>query len=476
MVKFLKKYGGLALGPALFVIILFGTPFDDLSVEANATLATTAWVAIWWVSEVIPIPATSLLPIVLLPLSGAAPIGQTTAAYGDKMLFLFIGGFIIAIGMEKWDLHKRIALNIIKFMGTRPDRILLGFMVATGALSMWISNTATTLMMVTIGIALIHQSREKLGNAGDPFFKALLLGIAYSASIGGVATLVGTPTNPIFAALASELYADDISFASWMIFGAPFSILMVLFCWWYLSRIAFKLDRLELNMGEDLIQAELDKLGKIKYEEKMVAWVFGLTAFVWISRTFFLNTYIPHLNDTSVAIAAAISLFIIPSRRAKNLGLISWEEAVKIPWGVILLFGGGLAIAASFRSSGLAAWIGNQLTGLESLPVFLIILFVTLIVNFLTEVTSNVATASIILPVLAAFSEAIGIHPYLLMVPATMAASCAFMLPMATGPNAIVFASNQLKIRDMARAGFAFNLISSLIISTIGYFILTFLG
>jgi sodium-dependent dicarboxylate transporter 2/3/5 len=463
---------GLFLGPALFLVVFVSHPFAALPAEANATLAVTIWVAIWWIGEFIPIPATSLLPIVLLPLTGAAPINQTTAAYGDKMLFLFVGGFIIAIAMEKWDLHRRIALTIIHAVGSSADRILLGFMLATGVLSMWISNTATTLMMVTIGTAIISQmsSNEQKGTHG--FFKALLLGIAYSASIGGVATLVGTPTNPIFGAMAYELYGVDVSFLSWMTFGLPFSILITLACWFYLSKIAFSLSKVDLKMGADMVTNELKEMGKMSYEEKAVAWVFGLTAFAWISRTFILNRIIPNLNDTSIAIAAATALFLIPSKKDNRMGLITWDEAVRLPWGVILLFGGGLSIAAAFRSTGLAEWIGQQMVALEVLPLFVIVLSVTIIVNFLTEVTSNVATASIFLPILAALSDAIGIHPFLLMIPATMAASCAFMLPVATAPNAIVFASGKLQVKDMARVGFLLNLLSSSIIALLGYFLL----
>jgi sodium-dependent dicarboxylate transporter 2/3/5 len=467
-----KKYLGLAIGPVLFFVVLFIKPFDGLSDAAHATLATSLWVAIWWIGELIPIAATSLLPIVLLPLSGAAPINQTTAAYGDKMLFLFIGGFIIAIAMEKWNLHKRIALNIIKTVGSSPSRILLGFMLATGLLSMWISNTATTLMMVTIGSAIIAQTAQRHVPDADRFFKALLLGIAYAASIGGVATLVGTPTNPIFVAIASEMYQTEVSFLQWMTFGFPFALLLIAISWVYLDRFAFKLPKLQLEMNQDIIDEELKKLGKISFEEKAVAWVFGMTAVLWISRSFVLVQWLPSINDTSIAIASAASLFLMPSKKNNKVGLLNWDEAVKLPWGVIILFGGGLSIAAAFRSSGLAEWVGNQLHMLETIPVFFIILLIALLVNFLTEVTSNVATASIMLPVLAALSQVIGIHPFLLMIPATMAASCAFMLPVATAPNAIVFASGNLKVKDMARAGFFLNITSSAIIAMVSYWVL----
>jgi len=453
------------MGPFLFCIILFLEPFDGLSSEANAVLATTFWMAIWWLFEAIPISATALLPIVLLPLTKGASISQTTAAYGDKMLFLFLGGFVLAIGMQKWNLHKRIALLIISKVGGNANGILLGFIIATGLLSMWISNTATTLMMVTIAGALIKEIRDLSGNKKFNFFKAILLGIAFSASIGGVATLVGTPTNPIFVAIASKLYAHEFSFLTWMTFAFPFSITMIIVCWWLLGKVIFKIHHEELPIGNQTISEELQKLGRLGYEEKVVGIVFIVTAFLWITRSFLLNQFIPQINDTIIAIAAAVSLFIVPTKNNRSKAILNWEEAERLPWGVIILFGGGLSLAAAFQSSGLAEWLGNQLTSVAGLPLLLIIIVIALSINFLTEVTSNVATASIMLPVLASLASAIGLHPYLLMVPATMAASCAFMLPIATAPNAIAFSVGELQVKDMIRAGILLNVISSLLIS-----------
>lgn len=468
-----RKKLGLVIGPILFSIVFFLEPFPDLNTEANAVLASTLWIAAWWLSEALPISATALLPIAILPLSGGAPIAQTTAAYGDKMLFLFVGGFIIAIAMQKWNLHKRIALSIIYAVGSNARLIVLGFMLATGLLSMWISNTATTLMMVTIGAALIAEMRSLTGESGKVFFKSLLLGIAYSASIGGVATLVGTPTNPIFVSVAKQLYGTEFSFASWMSFALPFALITLFFCWFLLTSVVLRVDKVKIPLGRESIRKELEALGKMSQEEKYVAVVFIAMAFAWITRSFFLSQFIPGINDTVIAIAASSLMFMLPSKKEKR-PLLTWEEAEKLPWGVIILFGGGLSIAAAFQSSELAIWIGAQLTAVEALPLFLIILIITLSVNFLTEVTSNVATASIMLPVLAALADAIGVHPFLLMIPATMAASCAFMLPIATGPNAIVFSSGELKMNDMVRAGVWLNLFSSLLISALVYFALPF--
>lgn len=466
-----RKKIGLLLGPFLFCIVFFLEPFEGLNAEANAVLASTLWIATWWLFESLPIAATALLPIAILPLTNGAPIAQTTAAYGDKMLFLFIGGFILAIAMQKWNLHKRIAITIIYAVGSNAQYIVLGFMLATGLLSMWISNTATTLMMVTIGVALIKEIRELSQDSTDSFFKALLLGIAYSASIGGVATLVGTPTNPIFVAVARQLYGTEISFADWMGFAMPFSIVMLGVSWVVLTRVVFPVNKIVLPLGREVLNKEYEKLGKISAEEKMVGAIFLITAFAWISRSFFLSLFISGINDTVIAISAALLMFIIPSKNVKGK-LLTWEEAERLPWGVIILFGGGLSLAAAFQSSGLAQWLGMQLVAVQHLPLFLIILIVALAINFLTEVTSNVATASIMLPVLASLADAIGVHPYLLMIPATMAASCAFMLPIATGPNAIVFGSGELKIKDMVRAGVWLNIISSLLISLLVYFTL----
>lgn len=468
----IRKRLGLIIGPFLFCIVFFFEPFQGLDTSANAVLASTLWVASWWLSEALPISATALLPIVLLPLTGGAPIGQTTAAYGDKMLYLFVGGFIIAIAMQRWNLHRRIAIEIISAVGTNARLIVLGFMLASGLLSMWISNTATTLMMVTIGTALIAEMRELTGESGKLFFKALLLGIAFSASIGGVATLVGTPTNPIFVSIANKLYNQEFSFATWMAFALPFSLIMLVFCWLVLTRLVFPLHTVDMPIGHEMILKEKKALGKMSQEERAVAIVFVVTAILWITRSFLLNQFIPGINDTVIAISAALTMFIIPSKEKNGKPLLTWEEAERLPWGVIILFGGGLSIAAAFQSSGLAEWLGNQLTGVSELPLFAIILIVALVVNFLTEVTSNVATASIMLPVLAALAEAIGVHPFLLMIPATMAASCAFMLPIATGPNAIVFSSGELKMNDMVRAGIWLNVVSSLLISVLVYFVL----
>lgn len=476
-----KQKIGLILGPSLFLILLLLDPFEGLSGQGQAILASTLWIATWWVTESIPISATALLPVILFPLSGGLNIRLTTAAYGQSMIFLFIGGFIIAMAIEKWHLHKRIALNIIKIIGTNNSRIILGFMIATAFLSMWISNTATTLMMMPIGVAIISQLAGFMKDKGKDDFvknsnlaKALMLAIAYSASIGGIATLIGTPTNVVFSAVVQHIYGIEISFAQWMIFGLPVSIILLAFCWIYLVRVAFKFKDQEIPWGEVEIKNQIAKLGPISLEEKRVLIVFIITAFSWTTRGFFLNELIPGINDTIIAISGALVLFLIP---AKNPGtkLLDWESAVKLPWGIILLFGGGLSLAAGFTESGLAQWFGTQLTLLQGVALILILVFIVASVNFLTEITSNVATASMILPILAALALEIDVHPFGLMIGASVAASCAFMLPVATPPNAVVFGSGFLEMKDMVRAGIWMNLISIVVLTLFVYFLLPIL-
>ncbi|WP_078428692.1 SLC13 family permease [Alkalihalobacterium alkalinitrilicum] len=470
---------GLILGPAFFAIImLFFTP-DGLTPEARAVLASTVWIATWWITEAIPIPATSLLPIVLFPLTGALDSGAVTSSYGNSTIFLFLGGFLIALAMERWELHKRIALTIISIIGTSSERIVLGFMIATGFLSMWISNTATAMMMVPIGTAIIYQVSRSLieknvsvANEDKNFGRAMMLGIAYSASIGGLATLIGTPPNMILAGVINELYGIQITFASWMMFGLPLTIILLSFAWVYLVKMAFPIKMKTLPGGGALIREQKKALGKASFEEKAVLAVFLLAAFSWITRSFLLDGVIPGIDDTMIAIVAAAILFLIPSLNKRGTFLLDWETAKKVPWGILLLFGGGLAIAAGFRESGLASWIGNQLTVVDGIHFILVLTIVTALVMFLTEITSNTASATMILPIMASLALAIGVHPYALMIPAAIAASCAFMLPVATPPNAVVFASGHLKMVDMARAGFWINIMSIVVIVIAIYFYL----
>tara|TARA_B110000444_G_scaffold54043_1_gene50105 strand:+ start:225 stop:1664 length:1440 start_codon:yes stop_codon:yes gene_type:complete len=467
-----KKRIGLLLGPLSFLLIRFFFEPEGLNPAANGVLAATAWIAIWWITEAIPIEVTALLPIVLFPLIGALDLKETGAAYGHKFIFLFIGGFILAIAIEKWQLHKRIAVHILKIVGTSLTNIMLGFMLSTALLSMWISNTATTVMMLPIGMAVIDQLKSKSSELGSSQFgKALMLSIAYSASIGGMATLIGTPPNLIFAGVVQELYGIEITFFQWFSFGLPISLVLLFVCWYYLGRLAFPLKDLKLPGGKEIIMKQVKELGPMSREEKLVLMVFIATALAWICRSFLLKQFIPAIDDTIIAVIAAITLFIIPSTD-KGKALLNWQDAVKLPWGILILFGGGIALAIGFETSGLAFWLGNQLSSLKGIHLFLLILATVTAVNFLTEITSNLATTAILLPVLATLALVMDVHPFLLLASATVAASCAFMLPVATAPNALVFGSGYIKMTDMIQKGVWLNIISIIILTLTIYFFL----
>ena len=469
-----KKNIGLFLGPIVFFIVkVFCNPVD-LSEQGLSILASTLWVAIWWITEAVPIYVTALIPIILFPLSGGLELKQTTAAYGHKFVFLFVGGFILAIAIEKWRLHKRIALNIISLVGTKKSNIILGFMIATAFLSMWISNTATAVMILPVGLAIISQLKDNpktIQNENLVFGKTLMLAIAYSASIGGMATLIGTPPNLVLAGVIKTSYNIEINFLQWMSFGLPISILLLFICWKYLTSIAYKFDDQNFDSGLNEINDQLKSLGKISYEEKSVMIVFIGTALAWITQSFIIKKYIPEIDDTIIAIIAAVILFILPNKEG-NKKLLAWDDAVKLPWGILLLFGGGMALAKGFDTSGLAIWIGGQMSFFNTIPLLALLCLLVAMVNFLTEITSNLATTAMLLPVLVALAETIGVNPYYLLVGATVAASCAFMLPVATPPNAVVFGSKILKIDDMIKKGFWMNLISIFILTAAVYWVL----
>lgn len=467
----------LIAGPLLFVILqLLGAP-EGMPEPAYDVLSATIWIALWWVTEAVPIAVTALLPIVLFPLTGALDLSTTTASYGHKYIFLYMGGFILAIAIEKWNLHKRIALHIIKLIGTNVKNIILGFMVATAFLSMWISNTATSVMMLPIGMSIVSQLKDNPATKQDEnklFGKALMLSIAYSASIGGIATLIGTPPNLVFAGYIQEVYNIEISFLQWLTFGLPISIMLLLVSWYYLVNIAFKFEQKEFPGGKSEIQKLLVELGPMKREEKIVLSVFVITALCWISRSFLLEKILPGIDDTIIAMIAGITLFTLGAGE-KGKRIIHWKEAVKMPWGIILLFGGGMALASGFEVTGLAEWFGLKITLLDTLPLLLLILIVIFSVNFITELTSNLATTAMLLPILAPIALKLDLNPYMLLVATTVAASCAFMLPVATPPNAVVFGSGYLRIPDMVKTGLWMNLISIIFLTAMVYFALPLL-
>lgn len=471
---------GLLLGPLLFILTLLFFHPEGLSQEGRIILASTLWIATWWITEAIPIPVTSLLPIILLPLTGAMEGSDVVSSYGADIIFLFLGGFFIATAMEKWNLHRRIALFIISVIGTSTQRILLGFMAATAFLSMWVSNTAAVMMMVPMALAITAQVAETLKEQKDgqrfeltKFEKSMMFGVGYAGTIGGFATLIGTPPTIIFAGQVKEIFGAEVTFASWMLFATPLMIIVLLCTWFYLSKMAFRVNFTEIPGGKEVIDDERQKLGKITYEEGIVAAVFLFAAFMWITKDFFwsgdnpLIVNLPGISDGMIAMAATVLLFLIPSKGSTRI--LEWADSRDIPWGVLLLFGGGLAIAAGFQSSGLSTWLGEQLTILDGLHMLLIIAGATTLIMALTEITSNTATATMIMPILASLAIAIDVHPFALMAPCAIAANCAFMLPVGTPPNAIIFGTGKLRIIEMVKTGFALNIFTTLLVIIFAY-------
>ncbi|WP_114751880.1 SLC13 family permease [Pleomorphovibrio marinus] len=466
---------GLISGPVTFLLLYFFFKPEGLSAEGAALLAVTSWIAIWWITEAIPIAGTALLPLILFPLLGILEIKSTSTSYADPMVLLYMGGFMIALAIEKIGLHKRIALHIIALVGTDLSRIVLGFMLATAFLSMWISNTASSLMMLPIAIAVVQQLAQSNGDQTNEntLGRLLMLSIAYSASIGGMGTIIGTPTNIILVGVIKNTYGVEISFAKWMSIGLPISILLIGICWFYLVKLAFPVHSIGgMTGGENEIKEQLKALGKMSAGEARVLAVFVFVSFSWITRSLLIQPYVPAINDTIIALIGVLVLFIIPQYRGSKKKLLDWEAAEEIPWGILILFGGGLALAAGFQHTGLASWVGEQFTLLQNVPFWIFLLLIIAAVNFLTEITSNVATASMLLPILSAVALAMGVHPFGLMVGATLAASCAFMLPVATPPNAVVFGSGYLTIPAMMRTGIAMNLLSILLVTLIVFFLL----
>ena len=477
----LRQRVSLLLGPLLFALIYFSPTPAGLPPEGEAVAAVTAWVAVWWMGEAIPIPATSLLPIVLFPLTGALPVAETTPSYANPLIFLFMGGFFLAMAMQRWGLHRRIALRTIALVGSSPSRLILGFMIATAFLSMWVSNSATVMMMVPIALAVIYQTADLIDETeldiataeGEfSFGIALMLCIAYGASVGGVGTLIGTPPNILFAGQAGELFGETIGFAEWMLYGVPISAVGLVTVYGYVTRVAMRPQFSELPIGGETIDRQLADLGSMSSQERLVLVVFVGMAASWIGASLLDQAGVitaPADVDSIIAIGGALVLFTLPTRTedGEHTFVLDWTNAVEIPWGVILLFGGGLAIAAGFGGTGLAVWIGEQLGALEGVSMVLILLAVVAMTIFLTEITSNTATTAMLMPILAGVAVGIGVHPYGLMIAAATAASFAFMLPVATPPNAIVFGSGYITLPQMARVGVGLNVLGLILITAV---------
>ncbi|MBQ3034050.1 MAG: DASS family sodium-coupled anion symporter [Deferribacterales bacterium] len=464
------KKVGLILGPALFLLLLAMTPPEGMQPEAMKVAAVTVLMAVWWITEAVPIPAASLLPIILYPALGIMKSAAATAPYANPTIYLFIGGFFVAVAMEKWNLHKRIALYTIRAVGASPSLMTLGFMISVGFMSMWVSNTACAMMMIPIGLAVVTQvtgktSADILSGSTSKFemnfAKGLMLGIAYAASLGGVATLIGTPPNTIMVGMMDSMYGVKITFAQWLIIGVPMAIVMLAFTWLLLTKIMFPTGDLKLSGGRHIIQQEIERLGPMNKGEKMVMGVFVFVATAWIAGSFVKISYV---DDTTIAILGTLIMFLLPVNLKKGEFVLDWKTAVKIPWDIVLLFGGGFAIANGFAKTGLANWISTQLTSLETLGILGFVTIVTLLVIFLTEVTSNTATATLMVPIMGSAAVALGVHPFATIISACVAASFAFMLPCATPPNAIVFSSGAIRIVDMVKAGLWLNFVGAAVI------------
>lgn len=462
-----QRYG-LVLGIVGFVVVLAVPAPAGLSPEAWRTAAVAILMAAWWTTEAIPIPATALLPLPLFPMLGVLTSSDAAAPYANELIFLFMGGFLIAVTLERCELHKRIALAIVHLVGTSPSRLVLGFMLATAFLSMWISNTATATMMLPVAIAVSEMLRPRDQEGPYNFGISLMLGIAYGASIGGVATLIGTPPNAVLAGAADELLGVQLGFVEWMVVGLPITVVFLPICWFVLTRFLYPSEDLAGNAAS-VIAEERAALGPMSTAERRVGAVFVLTGVAWLLRSekVFgavtvpgIQTWLPGVTDSTIAMLASVILFVLPVDWKRGEFALDWPTARKIPWGVLVLFGGGLSLARGMDQSGLAAWIGSGVAGLQDVPVWVIVGAVGALFVFLTEITSNTATSTMAMPIMAGAAVGLGVPPLALMATAALAASMAFMLPVATPPNAIVFGSGYMTIPQMVRAGLWMNLIA----------------
>ena len=489
-IRLLGLLAGLALAVAIYALMP-----QDVPHNAKLTAATAVLMGVWWMTEALPLPATALIPLVVFPTLGEdITLDKVGASYGNNIIFLFMGGFLLALAMQRWNLHRRIALLTVKVMGTKPSQMVAGFMVATGFLSMWVSNTATAVMMLPIGVSVLllvtkigsgdgetAPATAEAGGSRDTgevdlqddqlkeevvksnFGTALMLGIAYSASIGSLGTIIGTPPNTLMAGYLSDAHDITIGFGQWMLVGVPLAVVLMALCWLLLTKVLFKPEISEIPGGKELIGEELHKLGPRSSGEKRVLALFVLAAAAWILVPILFDD--PMISDAGIAVAVGLLLFLCPAGAAPGVRLLDWETAVKLPWGVLLLFGGGLALSAQFSTSGLTEWIGQQVQGLGGLPVVLLVLLMAGGILLLTELTSNTATAATFLPVAGGVAMGIGVDPMLLAIPVALAATCAFMLPVATPPNAIAFGSGYVTVSQMIRGGVWLNLIALVLIT-----------
>jgi sodium-dependent dicarboxylate transporter 2/3/5 len=473
----LPKKVGLLLAPILFFIVV-NLPFHLVSETGDAVIAVAIWMVIWWITEAVHIAVTALLPLILFPLLKVMPIGEVGANYGSPIIFLFFGGFVLALALEKVNLHKRIALTIIKLTGTTPNKVILGFMIATAFMSMWISNTASTVVMLPIAISVIKlliDDEDGFTKGDRNFALSVMLGIAFSANAGGIATVIGTPPNSVLIGLLENEYNTEISFLKWMIMGLPFSILMVAMCYLVLVKWMFPCNHIQFTTSGNVISEELKKLGKISKQERRVMTIFCITVFLWITRTI-INKIFPglKLSDTIISLIGAISLFAIPLNYKKGSFILKWNDTEKLAWGILILFGGGLALAKGMASSGLVDVITASIKNGGFSPLIVVSLLIVLML-FMTELMSNVALVAVLAPVVAGIAIGLNIPMLNVLIPVTMASSCAFMLPMATPPNAIVFASGYVKVSQMVRAGVLLNCIAIVLLILYYLFVIPYI-
>lgn len=459
---------GLGLGVvALLMTLLLPAP-ESMGQAAWYTLGMMLLMAIWWATEALPIPATALVPIVLIPALGLGSITEATSPYANPVIFLFLGGFILGLSMQRWNLHKRIALWVLVAVGNNPRRQIAGVMFATAFLGMWVSNTATAIMMLPIGLSIISMMKSDNEAELARFGTALMLSIAYAASVGGLSTLIGTPPNALLAGYLASEFDIQVGFAQWMVVGMPISIVIQIFIWFWLTRGGFNLGNQD---SSSLLRQQLADLGPLSTGEKRTAIIGVLMAATWILQPV-LKAWVPWLSDALIAIAGAILMFLTPVDLKKGEYVMDWNSTLELPWGILILFGGGLSLAGVITSSGLSEWIAGSFSGIGVLPALLLVGVVVASINFLTEITSNTATAATFLPLMGALAVSMGVSPVLLAIPTALAASCAFMMPVATPPNAIVFASGHIKISQMIRNGFAITLFSVTTITLLGYFLI----
>ncbi|MFF0991033.1 SLC13 family permease [Kocuria nitroreducens] len=491
------RWAGLAVGLVLALLVYVVMP-ADLAHPAKLTAATAVLMGVWWMTEAIPIPATALLPLIVFPVLGEdVAVDDVGASYGSNIIFLFMGGFLLALAMQRWNLHRRIALRTVRVMGTKPAQMVAGFMVATAFLSMWVSNTATAVMMIPIGVSVLLLLPNLMADAAaeggsadgaalqdadlegaDPqsaevkeaiiasnFGTALMLGIAYAASIGSLSTIIGTPPNTLMVGYLQEAHGIDVGFGQWMLVGVPLSFVMLVIAWILLTKVLFKPEIDEIPGGRRLINLELDKLGPMSTGEKLVLAIFALAALSWVFVPILFDS--PPISDAGIAMVVGLLLFTLPAGAQRGVRLLDWESAVKLPWGVLLLFGGGLALSSQFSSSGLTDWIGQGAAALGTVPVLLLVAILAAGILFLTELTSNTATAATFLPVSGGVALGLGLDPMLLAIPVALAATCAFMLPVATPPNAIAFGSGYVTIGQMIKGGVLLNIIGIVLITLV---------